>query len=127
MALSGKTGKVYKDDVEVADILSFTVNESSDNKQYASSSSSGIARIAGHNDWSGTIRLLFPTSGSFDLDFDKGELFAFKGESTTGKTVSCASSGAIVDSVEYEVNVETGDIIGATISFSRASGNLTVV
>lgn len=112
--VSGKDGAVNS----FTDITGWTLSRKSDNKSYVSSSTDGnTKRVAGNKDWSGTI------SGKFDgsTPVEEGESVAL----TLTVASGVAYTGtALIDSVDTETNIETGDIVGWSAAFS-GNGALT--
>ena len=112
--ISGKDGQVNSFD----DITGWTINVTSNNAAYASSSTGGWKkRVPGVKDWSGTF------SGKFN-----GELPVAEGEEValtlTLDGSSSFSGDAVIDQITLQVDVDDGDVVGFTASFS-GSGELT--
>jgi len=113
--ISGKSGKVYVDAVEVADVRNWKVNRASDNKEYASSSTAGWKkRVAGNRDWSGSFEV-YLQDGDMTLAFDDGDDITLILQTDSGQTFT---GPAIVDGIDYDDNIEGGDPVAGTVNFS---------
>ena len=115
---SAKTGVVTYDaggrDVTILDVRSISWDRTSDNKEYASSSTAGIKkRVAGHKDSSGTLEI-FAQDGDVDIPFDEGDTLSLKVQCNV-KGWSCP---IIVDSIGAAHDIEGGELIGVTVAFS---------
>lgn len=112
--ISGKDGQVNDFD----DITGWSINVTSNNSAYASSSTAGWKkRVAGVRDWSGSF------SGKFNdvLPVAEGEEVAL----TLALDDTDSFSGtAVIDQISLQVDVDNGDVVGFTANFS-GSGELT--
>lgn len=113
--ISGKDGSVNS----FADITGWTLNVTSNNSAYASSSTGGWKkRVPGVKDWSGSF------SGKYN-----GSVPVSEGEEVTltlGVDATDSYSGdAVIDQVNLQVDIDNGEVVGFTASFSGA-GPLTV-
>ncbi len=61
--ISAKTGDVKHNSTHIAHVIDFNINDLSELQDYASSDTAGVRkRIAGHDDWNGTISCLWDTT-----------------------------------------------------------------
>jgi hypothetical protein len=111
----------------IPELRKWDLRVSKESKQYASSSTAGgKRRIAGAEDFSGTLSV-YLASGTSEARFDTG--LGIKGGVTgtlklweDGTTFFLAP--AYIEDVSYEYDIEGNGIVGATITFSR-DGALT--
>jgi hypothetical protein len=94
-------------------------------KEYASSSTGGAKRrVAGNEGWSGSVEMYVDAGARFDaapLGIRGGVTGWFK---LYEDATRFFLAPAYIDSVEYTVDIESGDIIGATVNYSN-NGSLT--
>ncbi len=122
--LSGKDGSVTWNGGAISQVTAWKCTETAHNSAWASSSTAGYRhRVCGTRDW----------SGWFAAKYD-GSIAATVGQGTiSGTPVSLVlqigpsetlTGNAIIDEVELEVDVNTGDVVGYTCNFS-GTGALT--
>ena len=112
---SGSGGTITKDSVVVADIRKYSVSRKSDNKPYVSSSTAGqTKRLEGNKDWEATVDLYVQDGDIASIDLEEGD----KIEIVFGSGAYTLTGNGIVDSVDVDVDVETADPIGASVSIS---------
>jgi hypothetical protein len=111
--ITGVNGKVCVGAAEVADVRGFSVPRESDVKSYASSSTGGYEKtVSGNRRWRFSMSLYCP-DGSLSMGFEVGDLVTVKGYTTTGKYFE----GQVrVRSIEPEVDIERGELIGCTVA-----------
>lgn len=104
----------------IPDVRQWQFNETSDNKAYTSSSTSGrVRRIAANGDvQNGSIDVY---SGDSAPVVTAGTLYRLKLMSKTGKFYEVE---VIIDAINHLVNIESGDIVGHQIQFS-GDGTIT--
>ncbi len=121
MASSVQTtvGLLTAGDLVSYDVRSCTRNKASDNKSYVSSKTEGRTfRVAGNLDATWEISL-YTKSGELDIP-DVLE---------TGKTITiqipagASSEAMIIDSSSLEVDIESGELIGISLSCSAVSAS----
>lgn len=113
--------------VNIPEVRSWRLSVSKNAKEYASSSTGGgKQRIGGAEDFSGSLTLYIDrTSGTNQTSFDT-DLGIKGGEFGTFKLYEEDGAGAFflapsyVESVDYEVDIEGDNVIGATVNFSRS-------
>lgn len=113
---SSKNGNAKWDDTDIPESRGWTLNKGSDNKPYASSDSAGVMkRVAGHKDSSGSVRAYLDAGTDVEGILVEGDSGTFKlyEDATRFWTVP-----AIIDSVEVTDEIEGGEIVEVTISFS---------
>jgi len=118
--IGAKGGKVEVDSVEMADVISVQVNRTSNNPDYRSSSTNGqTQRVAGHMDSALTIQWL-PASGTLNPSpLVPGTTYAIEGFSDDGVSIS---GNYIVDSVDHDIPIGDGNLVGASAGLSQTSG-----
>ncbi|MCE9604568.1 MAG: hypothetical protein K8U03_06640 [Planctomycetia bacterium] len=114
--MSGKDGKVMIGVATIADVTKWTLRTTSNNVAYASSSTAGFRRrVAGVKDGSGTI--------AFKLDVDD----PITNRLNEGQAVTLLlylddvrhySVPAVIDALQWEVDIDRGDILGGIAEFS---------
>lgn len=110
--ITGVDGKVYVDDVEVADVRSFAVPRENDVKTYASSSTGGAAKTAaGRWRWSFTMEVFLP-DGGLSLGFEVGDLVTVKGYTAASKYFEGSMR---IRSIEPAVNIEKAEMLSCTV------------
>jgi hypothetical protein len=114
--------------VDIPELRVWTLRVNKTSKTYASSSTQGgKQRIAGAEDFSGTLSVYIDRSGagtnltSFDTDLGiKGGAFgALKLYEASG-TNNVFIAPAYIEDVSYNVSVEDDNIVAAEITFNRA-------
>ena len=118
--ISAKSGTITAGGVEMNNVRNITITETSDNKAYATNDTDGqMNRVAGHLDWSGSLEL-YAESGTLIVpnSMAAGGAFVLIAKSDGTKNVS---GTAIIDSVENNIDVESGDLVSVTINFSGNS------
>lgn len=117
--ISGKDGSVTFNSAEVLQVTGWTLTHTSHNSAWASSSTGGYKqRVAGVKDWSGGFTAKYdativPTVGqaaALVLDLDGSD---------------SATGNAIIDSVQLVVDINTGEAVGYSLTFS-GNGPLTM-
>lgn len=111
--------------INIPEVRKWDLSVSKDSKQYASSSTAGgKQRIAGAEDFSGSLTLYIDRTGSGTSDASFDTTLGIKGGAIgalklweDGAAFFIAPS--YIESVAYEVDIEGDNIIGATVTFSR--------
>lgn len=122
--LSGKDGSVTWNGGVISQVTGWRCTETAHNSAWASSSTDGYKhRVCGVRDWSGSF------SAKYDIS-----IAATVGQGTISGTAvtlvlqigesESLSGHAIIDSIELDVDVNSGDVVGYTCNFSGA-GALT--
>jgi len=114
--ISGKDGKVLIGAVALADITRWTFNATSANPAYASSSTAGYRRrVAGIKEGAGRIAFKLDPADPISDDLNEGDAVTLLlyVDATHFYTVP-----ALVDALELEVDISSGDVLGGTASFS---------
>jgi hypothetical protein len=121
---SGYTGYVKIGSTNVAEVTKWSFKPTSNNPSWASSTVPGYKRrVAGVKDGGGTIDVKFDRTSMFISVLDVGTevtLLLYPEVHTTGTVVDSKfySVPAIVDSYSIEVDIDGGDVTGASIEFS---------
>jgi hypothetical protein len=111
--------------IDIPELRGWTLTVSKDSKQYASSSTGGgKQRVAGAEDFSGSLTLYVDRTGSGTSDASFDVTLGIKGGAIgalklfeDGSAVFIAPS--YIENVAYAVDIEGDNIIGATVQFSR--------
>jgi hypothetical protein len=113
--ISGKDGRVKIGATTLAEITKWTLTTTSSNPAYASSATQGWkTRRGGVRDAKGEIRFKLDFSDPITDDFNEGDsvtLLLYL-DATRFYTVP-----AIIDSLAWEVDVNSGDVIGGTAEY----------
>ena len=116
--ISGVDGNATIDG-EVLEVRGWTLSDTSDNQSYNSSKTKGqMRRVKGVQDWTGSITIYFDEGVRPAVS--KGDilpLVLITAEGVSGKGEVGTGQG-IVDSIDPEVDVEGGGLIGATLNMS---------
>jgi hypothetical protein len=115
-AYSGKNGLVKSGSTQLAEITGWKLSTKSNNPAWNSSTSSGSKkRVAGVKDG----------SGSFDLKVDDSdEIYdtLVEGDSVTLNLYLNATKffavPALIDNIDYDVDINDGEVVAATVAFS---------
>ncbi len=114
--ISGKDGKVMIGATTLADITFWTLATASNNPAYASSATSGHKkRVAGVKDASGSIQGKLDVADPVTDDFDEGDAVTLLLYIDATRFYSVP---AIIDSINFEVDIDTGEVIGWTADYS---------
>jgi hypothetical protein len=103
----------------IPEVRVWNISPSTETKEYASSSTAGAKRrISSTDDFDGSIEVYVDDSNRFDagtLDIMRGEIGWLKlyEDDTTFHIAA-----VFIDSVDYEADIEGGEILAATINFS---------
>lgn len=117
--VSGKDGSVSIGS-ETLNVRSFSVDVDPNLIEYASSATAGHKqRKAGVKDWTATVEVYAEDGGPFTVD--EGTEVTATFTLASGKTLSGA---ALVGAVSYEVDVEEGGLVSATMELG-ANGPLS--
>lgn len=118
--IGSKGGKVEIASVELADVISFSYNRSANNPDYRSSSTDGqTQRVEGHQDSQLTLEWL-PDAGTLESPaLTVGTTYAMEGFTDDAHSVS---GNFIVDSVDANVPIGDGGIVGNSAQLSQTSG-----
>jgi hypothetical protein len=116
---SGKNGKVLVGSTTVAEVTGWTLNRTSNNPSWGSSSVAGEKqRVAGVKD----------ATGSFDFKYDPADRIhsaISEGDAVTLNLYTNATDyfvvPAVVDGITYTVDMNDGDITGGTCNFSQTA------
>jgi hypothetical protein len=114
--ISGKDGKVLIGAAALADITRWTFNATSVNPAYASSSTAGFRRrVAGIKEGAGRIAFKLDPADPISDSLNEGDqvTLLLHLDATHFYTVP-----AIVDALELEVDISSGDVLGGTANFS---------
>jgi hypothetical protein len=114
--LSGKDGKLKLGATTIADVTSWILETRSQNHAYASSSTSGYRRrVAGVRDGGGRIDFKLDFADPITDDFDVGSQVTLLLHLDATRFYSVP---AVIDVLRFEVDVDTGDVIGGRAEFS---------
>ncbi len=117
--IGAKGGKLEVDAVELADVISFSVNRSANNPDYRSSSTDGqTQRVEGHQDSQLTVEWL-PAAGTLQPDLVPGTTYAIEGFTDDGHSVV---GSYMVDSHDTDVPIGDGGLVGSSAQISQATG-----
>ncbi len=116
--ISAKSGNVKNGDTDIAHVIDFNINDLSELQDYASSDTAGVRkRVAGHDDWNGTITCLWDTAAPLT-----------KGTSYTLNLYLASavyySGAAMVESINIKTPIGDGGIVTVDIAVS-GNGVLT--
>lgn len=121
---SGANGQVYwgseamSADAEVARVRNWRLTKSSDNKGFSDSESvNQMQRVGGIIDGTGSFEVYLP-GGVPTLEFEEGDIVTIQLD-WDGDTGYYYGGEVIIDSIEYEVDVEGAELEGAVVSFSQ--------
>lgn len=118
-AISGKGGSATFNSSQILQVTRWTLTHRSNNSAWASSSTSGYRnRVAGVKDWQGTIHAKYDAS----IVPEVGEIATL---SLALDGSDSASGQAIIDEIELEVDIDTGQVVGYVLAYSGA-GALTM-
>lgn len=113
---SGKSGKILIGAKPLADITRWTLATTAANPSYASSSSGGYRRrVPGVRDGAGRIEFLLDPADPLTGDFDEGDAVTLLLYLDAER---CYSVPALIDALELEVDISTGDVVGGVARFS---------
>ena len=116
---SSKNGNAKWDDADIPDSRGWNFSPTSDNKQYASSDTSGhISRVAGHKDHSGTVRCYLDSGTDLEGILLAGDTGTFKLYEDVTRFWECP---VIIDSIEITTEIEGGEIVEVSINFSATA------
>ncbi len=116
-AQSGKNGNVVSGSDDIAHVTNWTWNPSSNNPDWASSDTSGYKkRVAGIKDGTGTVDFKYDFTDRIHSTLDVGSEVTLK---LYLNATDYFSVPAIVDDISYEVNINEGDVVGGTLTFSQ--------
>jgi len=114
--ISGKDGKVMIGATTLADITFWTLNTASNNPAYASSATAGHKkRVAGVKDGGGTIQGKLDVADAVTDDFDEGDAVTLLLHLDATRFYSVP---AIIDSIQLEVDIDSGEVVGWTAEYS---------
>lgn len=114
--ISGKDGKIEIDSTQLADITSWTLNTTSNNAAYASSSTSGYKkRVPGVKDGSGSVQGKLDISDPITDDFEEGSAVTLKLYIDATRFYSVP---AVIDSLAIDVDIDNGDVVPFTANYS---------
>lgn len=112
--ISGKNGQVKIGATTLADVTQWTLQKLSNNPSYASSSTAGHKkRVAGVKDARGVVQMKFNDAAAAGLDEGDSVTLLLYVDATHFYSVP-----ALVDSYRVDVDINTGEIVGATAEFS---------
>ncbi len=114
--ISGKNGKVQVAGTDIAEVTKWSFNPTSNNSSWASSSTAGYKdRVGGSKDGSGTIEGKLDVTDPIYNQLEEGDEFTglFYIDDTRFYEVP-----AIVDSMDLEVDIDDGEVVGWSIDFS---------
>lgn len=119
--ISGKGGTVLADGSAVAEVTLWRINHTANNSAWASSSTGGYKRrVCGTRDWNGVIQTKRDTAAAIPLVV--GNTYELH---LTEDGTKQYQGDAIIDAVQEEVDIDTGEAIGLVVRFSGA-GALSV-
>jgi hypothetical protein len=112
---SGKNGKVRIVNTDVADVLKWTWNQTSNNPSYASNSTAGHKkRVLGVKDGTGTIEFLRDSAAAQIINVGESVTLLLYEDGTKNHSVP-----AVIDSLSEAVDVDNGDLVRMTANFSQ--------
>ena len=117
-AISGKDGKVSVDGTDIAEVTGWTLERTSNNPAWASSSIPGRKqRVAGVQDASGTIE------GKLDVaNTPMGDGLVEGGSVTLNLYVNATQFfvvPALIDSISFECDMDEGEVVSFSAAFSH--------
>jgi hypothetical protein len=113
---SGKDGKVMIGAAAIADVTKWTLRTTSNNVAYASSSTGGFRRrVAGVKDGSGTIAFKLDVEDPITDELEEGDAVTLLLYLDDSRHYSVP---AVIDALQWEVDIDRGEIIGGTAEFS---------
>ena len=114
--ISGKDGHVKIGAADVAEITAWSLNTTSNNPAYASSSTGGYKRrVSGVKDATGSIAFKLDPADPVTDDFDEGDHVTLLLYVDATRFYSVP---AVIDAINLEVDIDSGDIIGGRAEFS---------
>ena len=117
---SGNGGSVSKAGTNIAHVKKWSVTDSTELLPYVSSDTDGnTKREKGNSDWKGTVEL-YLNDGAVP-SITKGDSYAWIFNLDSSNKLS---GTARVAEIAYECNVESGELMGVTVSV-EANGALT--
>ena len=116
--ITGNDGNVNFGGSDILQVRGWTFSDSSDNKAFVSSATAGqTRRVKANQDWTASVTIFFE-DGKPPPNVAKGDIGELELETAQASGVGGKYAGqGIVASVEPEVDVEGGELIGATINF----------
>lgn len=122
--IHSQDGKVQFNAIELADVLSWSLSNNSDNPSYVSSESGGeTLRVEGNKDWSATVSLLLNDGDDLALQVGDSALLELFTSDVAAKGGKWSGTGR-VSSVEPETDINGNAIVGATVNF-ESNGAIT--
>jgi len=119
--LSGKSGTVKEGTNTLAHITRWRLTHRANNSAWASSSTAGYKqRVAGVRDWSGSFAAVYDNATPLPVVVGNNYTLHLTTDGTDEFT-----GPAIIDNLEFEVDIDDGKVIGWTAEFS-GNGALTV-
>jgi hypothetical protein len=116
---SGKDGKILIGSTTLAEITGWTLTTSSNNPAYASSATAGHkTRRGGVKDFTGSIQAKIDPADPLTNDFDEGSMVTLLLYLNATDFFTCPS---IIDSLEWNVDINDGDVVGVTAQFSATA------
>ena len=116
---SGKNGKVLVGSTTVAEVTGWTLNPTSNNPAWGSSSVAGQKqRVAGVQDCNGSVNFKYDTSSRQHATIKRGDLV------TLNLYVNATDFfivPAVVDAETYDVDVDEGTPVGGSFTFSQTA------
>ncbi len=113
---SGKDGKVLAGTTTLAEITQWTFQTRSNNVAYGSSATAGYRRrVAGAKDGRGTIRGKLDPADPLTNAFEEGDTVTLQLYLDASRFYSVP---ALIDTLQFEVDIDSGDIVGWVAEFS---------
>lgn len=120
--ISGKTGTVEISSTDVLEVTKWTFNPKCNVSKYASNNTSGYkAAVAGVLEGNGTVEVKLDTASSLDLVAGAAATLDLHVDGTGSNYYSVP---AIISEAPIEVDIDGGEVVGATYSF-EANGAWT--
>ncbi len=114
--ISGKDGKVMIGVAAVADITYWSFSTAAQNPAYASSATAGHRkRLGGVKDGGGVIRGKLDIADAVTDDFNEGDAVTLLLYLNATKFYSVP---AVIDRLQFEVDIDSGDVVGWEAEFS---------
>jgi hypothetical protein len=114
--VSGKDGKVMIGAAMIADVTKWTLRTAAGNVAYASSSTAGFRRrVGGVKDGHGTIAFKLDVADPITDRLDEGDSVTLLLYLDASRHYTVP---AVVDSLQWEVDVDRGEIVGGVAEFS---------
>lgn len=118
-AQSGKGGKVVSGSDQIAHVTKWSFEGTSNNPAFASSDTDGQkTRVPGVQDSSGSLDFIFDFANIITSMLDRGSEVTLK---LYKYGTSYIEMPAIVDSISYDTDINDGEPVSGTLTFSQTA------